>query len=155
MNAFEMKLDKNSYLEFINEQRKSIKEDRETKFSLSAQLNRVLNRFNGEETKPINWNDLDSFPLKEWVYLNEKVQIRKVYKGENLMVFDTIMVSGGNFGWHKHSDCLEECLVVSGLLKDVETNTKYKQGETAIFDFGVNHTPVALEDSILTVRFKK
>ena len=71
------------------------------------------------------------------------------------MVFDTIMVSGGNFGWHNHSDCLEECLVVSGVLKDVETDTKYKEGETAIFDFGVNHTPVALEDTILTVRFKK
>jgi hypothetical protein len=155
MSTFEMKLDRDSYLEFIKQQREDISTHREEKFSLSAQLNRVLERFNGDEIKPINWDALNSFPLDEWIILNEKVQIRKNYTGDNLMTFDTIMVSGGNFGWHSHSDCLEECYVVSGVLKDVETKVKYKEGETAIFDLVVSHTPVDLEYCILTVKFKK
>tara|TARA_R110000851_G_scaffold299121_1_gene454992 strand:+ start:449 stop:919 length:471 start_codon:yes stop_codon:yes gene_type:complete len=147
--------DRNSYLNFIGDCRSEIKASREEKFSLSLELKRALNSFNGVTVVPVDWGDLDSHPLNEWVQLNERVEIIKRFSSENLLVFDTIMVAGGNFGWHSHGDCVEEFEVVSGVLKDLDTKTVYGAKDVVIFDMGVEHTPVAIEDCVLSIKFKR
>jgi len=115
----------------------------------------VLMAFRDEIKKPINKEDLDKFPLLEWVNLTEKVSIRK---RKNLfgtyLNFDTKLEKGGAFGDHFHSDIIENAEIISGKMLDKLDGSVYNVNDIMHYEKGQNHEPVALEKTVLKVIFK-
>ena len=121
----------------------------------AAEINDLLRRWRGQDLAPINFDDLDKFDLNIMQNLNDKVSLKKVYSTEKKIVFETLMLKGGEFGWHSHNDCSEIVEVESGVMYDAATERDYEKGENAIFLSGQAHTPIALEDTFLIVTFLK
>ena len=55
--------------------------------------------------------------------------LKKIYSSEDRLIFDTLMVKGGEFGWHVHNDCSERVEVNSGKLLENNSNILYETGE--------------------------
>lgn len=118
----------------------------------------VLDSFNGinkEEQHQINKEDLNLFPVLEWVELNDKIRIRrrKMLFG-NYFNFDTELKSGGEFGEHFHQDLIESAEIISGSMLDVLDNEVYRAYDIMHYEKGEKHKPIALENTILKVIFK-
>lgn len=114
----------------------------------------VIDNFNGKGDKHIDKKQLKDCPLMEWVKLNPKVRFRqrKPILGD-VLVFDTEIKAGGEFGLHVH-DCDEVCDVIKGDLSDLMSNRQAKEGETIEFKANEDHLPVSLTDTVLMVYFK-
>ena len=121
----------------------------------AAEISDLLSRWKGEKKVSIGFDDLEKFDLNIMQNLNNKVTLKKVYSTEKKIVFETIMLKGGEFGWHFHADCAEIVEVESGIMLDGHSGRDYKAGENAIFLSGQAHTPIALEDTFLIVTFLK
>tara|TARA_R110000772_G_scaffold173372_1_gene285348 strand:- start:231 stop:698 length:468 start_codon:yes stop_codon:yes gene_type:complete len=119
----------------------------------AAEIDEMLDRMRGNKKIPINFDDLDKFDLNIMQNLNSKVTLKKTYSTEKKIVFETLMLKGGEFGWHSHSDCSEIVEVESGIMYDSITDKDYQTGDTAIFLSGQAHTPIALENTYLIVTF--
>lgn len=122
---------------------------------LLAKTEVLLRRFNGIEKSSIGFGDLNMFILNDWYQLNDKVRFKKIHKSENVLVFETEMDEGGEFGWHYHSDCREICQVIKGAIHDAKTEFDYEQNQTVIYEPGEEHIPVALLDTKLIVIFER
>ena len=116
----------------------------------------AVNMFNSPiATKPINREDLDSFPLMEWIDIGGGILIRKrKNRFSHYLNFDTKMSKGSEFGEHFHEDIIESCEVIEGELYDTSTNEFYRKGDVAHYDKGIRHTPRATEETLLHVLFK-
>jgi len=137
------------YLE--NERAKIIADVRLRHSSLMA----MLEGWNGEGNSDVTKSEMRDFPLLEWVNLSEGVKIRKrldLFK--NILVFDTVMKQGKEFGLHKHSDCVEVVDVLEGELVDLATGKKYIAGEQIYYEKGIRHLPLAITFTKLTVYFR-
>ena len=118
-------------------------------------LMEVLDSFNKGDDKPINKDDLEKFPLLEWVNLNEYISIRKRKKlFKDYLNFDTKLKKGGEFGEHFHDDIIENAEVISGKMLDSLDGSIYEVNDIMHYEKGQKHTPVALEDTLLKVIFK-
>ena len=119
-------------------------------------LSNALNRFNDEKAiKPINREELDSFPLGVWIEVNDKIKVRKrKNRFKTYLNFDTEMDEGSEFGEHFHTDMIESCEVVVGEMLDTSTGVIYKDGDVAHYNKGEKHTPVATKKTFLHVLFK-
>ena len=122
-------------------------------YKQAGEIKSVLDRFNGVVKESIDFDDLDKFDLNISHQLNDKVVIKKIYSSEDRLIFDTLMVKGGEFGWHVHNDCSERVEVNSGKLLENNSNILYETGEVFYILAEQDHTPVALADTILTVTF--
>lgn len=121
----------------------------------AREIKSILDRFNGIDRKSINFDDLDKFDLNLSYQLNDKVVIKKTYSSEDRLIFDTLMVKGGEFGWHVHGDCNEKVEVIEGALLENNSNILYTSGEILYILAEQDHTPISLEDTILKVTFFK
>lgn len=114
----------------------------------------TIDNFNGKGEKYINKNALRECPMMEWVQLNPKVRFRqrKPILGD-VLVFDTEIEAGGEFGLHVH-DCDEVCDIIKGDLVDLMSNREAKEGNTMEFKANQDHIPISLTDTVLKVYFK-
>ena len=114
----------------------------------------TIDNLNGKGNKYINKESLRDFPLMEWVQLNPKVRFRQrnPIMGD-ILVFDTEISAGGEFGLHVH-DCDEVCDIIKGDLVDLMSNREAKEGETIEFKSHKDHIPISLTDTVLKVYFK-
>lgn len=119
------------------------------------EIQTIIDDFNGKEKTDITFHELDLFDLNIMARINDKVSIKKTYSTEKKLVFETIMAKGGEFGWHKHSDCSEIVEVESGLILNGLTDDVYGVDDRAIFLSGQEHIPIALENTVLIVTFIK
>lgn len=121
-----------------------------------SMLVNAVDRFNNNEAvKPINRQDIESFPLGVWVSINDKIKVRKrKNRFKTYLNFDTVMEKGAEFGEHFHNDIIESCEVISGKLIDMLDNKIYNIGDVAHYDKGTKHKPVATEKTLLHVLFK-
>lgn len=119
-------------------------------------LREAVNGFNSKKAKkPINRDDLESFPLMVWVSLNEDIEVRKRNnRFGNFLNFDTKMKEGAKFGEHFHDDIIESAEVITGELLDTYDDKVYKKGDVAHYEKGQIHTPIALVETLLHVLFK-
>ena len=133
-------------------ERESIMSDMQLKHNAMLSM---LDGFNGRGDTDITKKDLQSFSINEWVSLNDKVKVKRLDNlVSDLLVFRTLMESGGEFGWHLHSDCDEYLYVLKGALVDLGINKKYEENEMAFIGKGTPHIPVAIEQTELIVFFK-
>lgn len=128
--------------------------------SVNATHERLVNAvslFNSKKAiKPINKEQLKSFPFFKWIPLNDKVKVyrkRDRFK-EGYLCFDTVMEEGGEFGEHFHDDLIESTEVVSGEMFDTFNQRYYKVNDVAHYDKGQKHTPIATKKTVLHVLFK-
>ena len=114
----------------------------------------TIDNFNGKGDKHINKAALRSCPMMEWVQLNPKVKFRQrnPIMGD-ILVFDTEIEAGGEFGLHVH-DCDEVCDIIKGDLVDLMSNREAKEGNTMEFKANQDHIPISLTDTVLKVYFK-
>ena len=116
----------------------------------------TIESYNGSGYKNvINRSELAEFPMLVWVELNDKVSMRRrrnIFK--NYLNFDTKMSEGGELGIHFHSDMIESCEVIDGLMLDLVNNKEFKAHDIMHYDKGEQHHPVAIKDSILKIIFK-
>jgi hypothetical protein len=114
-----------------------------------------LDSFSGKGDSNISKSELKSFNEMEWIWVNEKVRIRRRKDMfEDTLVFDTVISEGGQFGAHIHIDCIEHCDVIKGELTDLLTNKTYKEGEVVLFNQGQKHLPMSTVETILKVYFR-
>ena len=99
----------------------------------------------------LNLNRRIFFSLK-WLKLALKSDNRKIPLREKL-VFEVLMMKGGEFGLHSHKDCSEITYVESGSMFERISNNDYKAGDTAIFLSSQEHEIIALENTFLIVTF--
>ena len=120
-------------------------------------LMQALDSFNGLSTKPINKEDLESFPIGKWVDLDStgtvSIRRRKNLFGDHLN-FDTIIKANGKFAEHFHKDVIESCEVIEGNMIDLVDKKTYNKGDVMEYDKGVTHEPKALNNTQLRVIFK-
>ena len=91
----------------------------------------------------------------EWVKLNDKIKLRRrEILFDDILVFDTIMEEGGEFGKHLHPDCIEHVDVIKGELVDLIDNSVYNEGDKLVIMAGKYHIPVSTEHTIIKVYFK-
>lgn len=64
----------------------------------------------------------------------------KIYQDKKMMRFVTVIPPLVEFPEHWH-DCIEVCLVLSGILGDKITGRTWKRDEKAVFQVGKVHTP--------------
>ena len=119
------------------------------------ELMQVLMAFRDEIERPINKEDLEKFPLLEWVDLNDKVSIRRRNNlfGEYLN-FDTKLEKDGEFGEHFHNDIIENAEIISGRMLDKLDGHIYNAHDVMHYEKGEKHQPLALEKTLLKVIFK-
>lgn len=116
----------------------------------------IINRFLGREPKPVNFKHLTTlFKANEWVNVNDKVKFKLIEFNDSEAIYDTEMQRNGSFGKHYHDDCLEVVEVLSGLLFDVTNEEVYEKGDVFFIEAKQQHTPVALENTKLKVKFIK
>lgn len=122
---------------------------------LHHKVNHMIDCWNGNGNKDVTKKELKEFPNGCWVEINKGVKIKRMndLPGE-ILVFETIMEKGSEFGLHMHSDCNEYCEVISGKIVDIKSNMTYSEGIQAFWNKGIEHVPVALQDSKLMVYFK-
>lgn len=114
----------------------------------------VIDNFNGKGDKYITKDSLRDCPIMEWIQLNPKVKFRqrKPLLGD-ILVFDTEIEAGGEFGVHVH-DCDEICDIIKGDLIDLMSNREAKEGGQLEFKAHKDHIPISLTDTVLKVYFK-
>lgn len=120
-----------------------------------GQFMHMIDGWSGIGDKDVTKKEMRTFPIDNWVEISDGVWIRrrKDLPGD-ILVFETTMEEGSEFGMHKHSDCLETCDVLEGKMVDLKTNVCYPAGSQAIYQPGEVHVPVALRATKLMVYFK-
>jgi len=146
--------DLESYQDRIDSESKKRVSDKKSINKLIAETDLSLRKFNGHEKRSICFKDLQQFELNKWYDLNEKVRIKKIKDIDDVLVFETEIKEGGEFGWHFHDDCSEICTVIKGSLYDAQTSKTYEKGESVIYSPGCAHIPKSLVDTFLIVTFK-
>lgn len=132
----------------------------ELKRKLEASHSRLVHavqKFNEPIAKrPINRQDLETFPFMKWVNLNHRVRVRKrANRFGDYLCFDTEMEKDGEFGEHFHDDLIESTEVVYGEMVDTSDGGKiYAPGDVAHYNKGQKHTPIATMKTLLHVLFK-
>ena len=108
-----------------------------------------------KDNKPINNEDLNSFPLGVWVEINDKIRGKKrKNRFSNYLNFDVEIEKGGEFGEHFHNDVIESTEVIYGELLDTSSGKVYKKGDVAQWEKGEKHTPIAMFKTLVHVLFK-
>lgn len=114
--------------------------------STKALLEDCVKKFNKEIDQPVNWKDLQAFPLNQWVELFPGVFARKYYEDGETILFDTKMAPGTAFMWHEHLDCKEFTEVIIGELYDSLTGETFLENQTVFYPAGQRHTPINTGD---------
>jgi anti-sigma factor ChrR (cupin superfamily) len=134
---------------------KNLKEDVERMDLHFNKLVLLLGNSDIEITTPINYKDVDTFPIGEWIKINRYVSAkRKKNIFGNYLNFDNIVKKGGAFNLHFHDDIIESTEVIEGKMRDEATGDIYNEGDIMHYNIGVEHKPVALEDTLIKVIFK-
>ena len=119
----------------------------------ASEINEVLNKLNGKDNIVFTFDEVDKFDLNMMQSVNNKISIKKIYSTENKLVFEVLMMKGGEFGLHSHKDCSEITYVESGSMFERVSDNDYKAGDTAIFLSSQEHEIIALENTFLIVTF--
>ena len=120
-----------------------------------SRLARAVDRHIRKINKPINVEDLASFPLGVWMDLSKNISAkRRGNRFGSLLSFDIKMNQDAEFSEHFHDDAIESTEVVEGEILDTSSGIVYKKGDVAHYENGIPHTPVATKDTELHVLFK-
>lgn len=146
MSNWELEIDK------VNNDRRNIMNNF---LKTSSEQLLILDRWKGKETTAINTKDFRAFQMHKWIVLNPKVRFMLIEDSGEELVFITEMKKGGEFGWHRHDDCTETCIIEKGHVYCLETKREAEEGEELFYDLKEPHIPIALKDSKFTVIFKQ
>ena len=120
-----------------------------------SRLARAVDRHIRQINKPINVEDLASFPLGEWEDLSKNISVkRRASRFGSLLSFEVKMTKDAEFSEHFHEDAIESTEVVEGEILDTSSGIVYKKGDVAHYENNIPHTPVATKDTELHVLFK-
>ena len=147
---------KQEYLDNVNLERDNRRQMLKCFHAETSKTTAIVNRFLGIRDKPINFIHLITlFKIHEWIEVNDKVKFKLIEFNNSEAIFDTEMKRNGAFGGHRHDDCIEIAEVLKGVLFDVDSDKTYYKGDVLTIEAGKKHTPVALENTVLKVTFKK
>jgi len=121
----------------------------------AAEITDLLKKLNGKDHIVFTFDEVDKLDLNIMQNVNNKISIKKTYSTEKKLVFEVLMMKGGEFGLHSHKDCSEITYVESGSMFERVSDIDYKTGGTAIFLSGQEHEIIALENTFLIVTFLK
>lgn len=136
--------------------RNKVKDDLKLLNRKHMQLMEVLETFNNSgKNKPINREDLTTFPLFVWIELNSKVKVRRRNMlFDDYLNFDTIIFESGSIGNHFHQDIIESIEVIYGKIIDRLSGKEYKKGDVVYYKKNECHEIDGIEKSFLKVIFK-
>lgn len=118
-------------------------------------LDNIQKLFLGEgDHDVITYETMQSYGLFKWENFVNGIKVLKVYDDGDNLVFITHIPKGKKFGIHKHN-CLERCFIVEGWLDDKLTKEQKIGGQVMTYPAHIAHEPLAKEDTILTVSFKR
>lgn len=137
--------------EHLRKERQKIMESMQIKHNKMLQM---IDGWNGEiGLNDVKKKDMNEMPINICIDINEGVSIKRLENVGSLVVFDTLMTKGSEFGLHLHSDCEELCQVLEGEIHDLIKNKTLKKGEDIKYKKGEEHYIIALQESILKVYF--
>ncbi len=108
-------------------------------------LGEMFEGWTGEGTQDVKKKDMMSFPMMEWQEIDVGVWIRRRADLHEMIVFDTLVLEGSEFGIHFHSDCIEICDLENGGFIDKIYNKAYRKNSQVYMEKGMRHHLKAID----------
>ena len=121
----------------------------------ASEISDLLKKLNGKSHQTYSFDELDSFDMNMSHNINKKLTLKKTYSTEKKLVFEVILLRGGEFKLHSHPNCSEIHFIESGCVFETVGNRNYNELETAIFLTNQEHELIALKDTIMIVTVLK